>query len=76
MCRYIDSEHVMPGWICCTCQKQSSDGSGQYNGIQRLICKQCQHARCPELSPDCETGKGVIDRLHHRGEKLTEGSNQ
>lgn len=41
-CAPTNLEHVAPGWGCCRCQS--------YNGLQRLACKHCEHARC-DLAP-------------------------
>ena len=51
MCNYIDSEHVMPGWMCCKCHA--------YNDMSREQCKHCQQSRCSLLSPDVVTGRGA-----------------
>lgn len=57
MCNYVDSEHVMPGSVCCKCRT--------YNAISRERCKYCGQLRCSPLSPDVETGRFHANRLHH-----------
>lgn len=39
MCEFISSEVVMPGYVCCTCRN--------YNGLQRMACKDCGMPRHP-----------------------------
>jgi hypothetical protein len=37
MCKFIESPHVMPGWVCCFCRT--------YNGLQRFECRGCDARR-------------------------------
>lgn len=47
---HAETERVAAGWGCCRCRT--------YNGLQRVMCKHCGHARCSApgpLGPDAET---------------------
>jgi hypothetical protein len=64
MCEYVDSASFLPGWACCTCKRAAAVAT--YNGMHRIVCKQCDKARCPVLSVDRFSGRRFTDRVHHR----------
>ena len=45
-CQIIEGPHIDPGWVCCACAKKHPQGMGTYNGLQRDVCKVCQHTHC------------------------------
>lgn len=64
MCKYVDSQYIAPGWGCCHCEK--TRGVGQYNGMQRGICRACGIPSCTILAPDNDTGKVFENRDNHK----------
>lgn len=63
MCQYVDAECIAPGWGCCNCLKER--GAGQYNGMQRAVCRTCGKPPCAVLTPDKDTGKVFENRNYH-----------
>jgi hypothetical protein len=60
MCTYIETDYLMPGFLCCHCIRHNicvKHNGQQYNGIQRQSCKRCNLQRCSPLLPDSVTGK-------------------
>lgn len=45
MCQFISTEHVMPGYICCSCRS--------YNGLQRMALPMGEGPRLTHCKNGC-----------------------
>lgn len=64
MCQYVDCQNLTPGWACCACKR--AIGSGIYNNMTRIACKNCEAAPCVPLTPDPITGRRYENRQFNR----------